>query len=645
MLSPLQLLFPATSARERCEQIRETFRGLRKQIPLLYAVALTNLVGMHVSTDGAEFVWISPITWLSALLVWRMIYWLFLQADRDDLSAILRELYRLIFFTVVLCAGFAIWAQSLITRYPDQTEIILLYGTLAALGAAYGLASFPRAAILPLLILGIPVAGRLLFMDGAANRGLGVSLCLVLMLFMRLLYTHNEALAALVGNKFALKREHDRAVRAERAARERADRDVLTGLANRALLLSEIENRLTIGSAVREGSVLAISDLDGFKPANDAFGHAAGDAILREFGDRLVEAFGSEAVVARIGGDEFALFWPDGLSAEAIANRGDRIIDLASRPISWEGKKLRVGVSCGVTQAGPRTHSQSEFLRQADSALYKAKEAGKGAWRLYDSTLLELDWRRSELERLLLGREFKHELAMVYQPIVCCDSSRIHFLEALARWKSADFGDISPPEFIRTAERLGMISQLNEWLLERALESAGAWDHEVGLSFNLSAAQIGREGAADRLLEVVRNSDVSPSRVQFEVTETAFLAEISIPRREIEILQNAGCRIALDDFGAGHASISCLLELAFDVVKFDGCLIRNIERCSRSRGIVLSLIELCHAANTPCVAEHVETIEQFELLRAMGCDFAQGYHFGQPQPDGQVVHTRRAFLE
>lgn len=630
MSRALSYLIPAQSPCELREQAVTNFRSLRQQIPLLYATALVNLVGLHVATGGKELVLISPVSLLTALLSWRMIVWLFFQRDCDDFDVIAAKLIKMVALTMLLCVGFSIWTQALVSKHPDEIMSIVLFSILAALGAAYGLSSFPRAAILPLAILGLPMATRLLFMNNATTTGIGISLSLVLLLVMRLLHTHSQALSGLVTSRLAAAREHNRAISAEVAALKRADHDALTGLANRAKLFREMQSRMFQGPTSGGGSVVAICDLDGFKGANDAFGHAAGDAILQVFAKRLSEAFGDNAVVARTGGDEFGLFWREGLAKRDIAKIGEKICALASTPIEWEAKSLNIGASCGITEAGPISSSVSEFVRQADSALYRAKASGRGVWRLYDQKMHALDKRRAGLEKMLLDRKAQMEMTVQFQPIFCLSSGKVVSSEALARWNSEELGIIPPSEFISVAEQLGLIEGLNDALLHKAINAFRPWPSELRLSFNLSALQISQEGSANRILALVEQQGFSPSCMQFEVTETAFLADMERAKRELEKLRDAGCIIALDDFGAGHASVSYLRDLVFDIVKLDGSLTTNIQHCERSRGILLGLIALCHASGAKCVAEHVETEEQLSLIRAMGCDFAQGYHLGRP---------------
>ncbi len=635
----LRFLFPAKNMREQREQVLRTFENLRKQIPLLYAVTLVNAVGVHLATGGNAFEWFSPLTLLGALLLWRMIFWIVFQRPTHEFRVARRELVKMVCFTALLGVGFSLWVQSLLTQYPDKSLTILLYSLLAALGAAYGLSSFPRAALLPLIIMGFPLAVRVFLMEGHAAKGIGVSLVLVLGLFTWLLQVHSRALTGLVSGQIALGRERNRAVAAELEAVKRADEDALTGLANRGRLVREIRDHLVRGPGPGGGSVLAICDLDGFKSANDAFGHAAGDQILKEFATRLQREFADRALVARLGGDEFSIFWKDGLSGDQIEEVGSRVCELASKPVAWDGKELSVGASCGLTEAGPYTSSESEFFRQADSALYKAKASLRGHWHLYDQPQFEADQRRANIEKLILSGSAAEQMHVVFQPIFCVETGQPVFAEALARWDSPDLGIVAPDEFIRIAEKLGVIDRLNEELLDKALTSVADWPTNLALSFNLSAMQLGRSASAERIRDIVRAHSLPPERVQFEITETALLTDLEHAAKELKKLSGFGFTIALDDFGSGYASVSYLTELSFETIKLDGSLIDNVLENERTRQILLGLVDLCHAAGAQCVAEHIETRDQYRLARAMGCDFVQGFCLGKPTTSEKMLEA------
>jgi diguanylate cyclase (GGDEF)-like protein len=514
---------------------------------------------------------------------------------------------------------------------------IALYTVLAALGAAYGLGSFPRAAVLPLILLGLPVAIRLFFINEISVKIMALNLFFVLFLFMWLLRVHGNALFRLVTNNIEISDERNRAVISEMKAIERAEHDVLTGLANRGSLSRAIEDHRFSQKEPNKQSTLAIIDLDNFKSINDMFGHAAGDEVLRVFAEKLRKYVGDDALPVRLGGDEFAVFWPRSFSEAELEAMCDEICAIAEEPILWRGNQLQVRASCGISQAEIHLLDDSEFMRRADAALYIAKSSGNGHWHVYDEPLFASEQRKARIEEMISSSLAHEEIYLNYQPIIESHTGDIKFAEALARWDNPELGRVYPDEFIRAAERRGEIEALNETLLRLALQDVATWPHELNLSFNLSAVQLGHDSAAERLVSIVRKCGVSPDRIQFEITETAILADLRHSRSEMKKLSDLGFTIALDDFGSGFASVSYLRGLTFDVIKLDGSFLVDVGRNLKSRQILLGLADLCHAAGAKCVAENVENFEQFRIARSAGCDFVQGFYFGRPTSSDHLL--------
>lgn len=626
----INFLIPAEGIEEQRELGLEIFNNLRQQIPVLYVALLINLFGMNITT-GFDIIAVSySLAFFFLLLTVRGIYWIYVQSPSRDSRSAANELLLVAGFTAIFSVSFVVIALILVNRHPGLMLAIIFFNILGALAAAYALSAFPRVAIIPIVIMGLPVASCLLASEGSLHQVMGLSLGLMLGLFMSLLRAHGKALSSVIYSRIAVANERNRAINAEVAAIKRADHDALTGLANRARLLREMQHDIKFAKASAPGSLLAICDLDSFKPANDAFGHAAGDAILIAFGQRLLAAFGDNALVSRMGGDEFAVFWRDGLPKHEIATVGPRICGLANQPICWEGKKLKVGASCGLVEAGPYTRSISELLRQADSALYRAKALGAGKHQTYDENALADDNRNSGLEALLRKEETLKEFSFQYQPVFSLTNGSIAYIEALARWENQEFGNVSPSEFFNIAEKSGIFEKLNQYLMKEAISHAKKWPRHVLLSFNLGGVQLGRTGAADRIVQSLVSCGFPTNRMIFEVRIANALADFDTVKEEIEVLRRAGCLVAIDDFGIGKVSVAQLGVLNFDIVKLDGTLTRNITHSPRSRQILLGLINLWHATDAVCVAEQIEEPGQLDMLKAMGCDYAQGYLLWRP---------------
>jgi diguanylate cyclase (GGDEF)-like protein len=619
--------------------LEERFRALQRQIPLLYIVIFANMVGLYLASGGRfESLLDFPLL-VGALMVMRVAHWLKVRDRMLPPARILHELRKMLAFSVVFSVAFCAWSfQLMATRPATDHDFIILFASLAAIGCAYGVSRYPAAARTPLLLLGLPLAGRLIFTSDAAHVVMGMGLLSIILVLLRQLGLHDEGFRELVESRTAITLERERAQRAERLAKAEkakarliADTDPLTGLANRRAYLRALGRRAAgLARSPGGGFALAMVDLDGFKPINDTFGHAAGDRVLEGIGSRLARAAGDGALIARTGGDEFALLLPRVRTMNAAASAGSAVCAVLQEPFVVDGRELRISGCCGLTLLLPGDCDVEEALIRADTALYSAKEGGRSAVAVFTQEMHETHRRRILVEKALRLPETLERIGLVFQPITDLATGELKALEALARWHDDTLGRIPPDQFIPIAEQINVIEQISEKLLARAAAEAGRWAAAVRLSFNVSAVQLCTAGSAQRLLAVLDRAGLDPARLQVEVTETAWLADFEIARENLQALRGAGARIVLDDFGAGHASISYLREMRFDGVKLDGALIASVAESVRGRRLLKGVLDLCAALGLPSVAEHIETDEQLRLLRELGCREGQGYLLSPP---------------
>ncbi|HLL31214.1 MAG TPA: EAL domain-containing protein [Allosphingosinicella sp.] len=616
--------------------LEERFRALQRQIPLLYVVVLTNLLGLHLSGGGDLASPFAAV--LVGLVLFRLAHWLRVRKRAVPAERVLRELRKTWVYAVIFSLGFCGWALHQIgTSDPREENYVILFSSLAAIGCAYGVSRYPAAARVPLLLLGVPLALRLTFSPDVGHVGIGVSLAVILLVLMRLLGVHDEGFRELVESRTAISLERERAQRAERLAKAEkvkakriADTDPLTGLANRRAFLRILGRRSAAVTRGGGGFALAMVDLDGFKPINDTFGHATGDRVLEGIGNRLANAGGDGALIARTGGDEFALLLPRIRSMAGANSAGAAVCAALQEPFVVDGREFRISGCCGVTLLLPGDCDVQEALIRADTALYRAKESGRSGVAVFTQEMHEIHRRRILVEKALRLPQTLERIGLVFQPITDLATGELKALEALARWHDETLGQIPPDQFIPIAEQINVIEQISDKLLAQAAVEAGRWAAAVRLSFNLSAVQLCTAGSAQRLLAVLDRAGLDPARLQVEVTETALLADFEIARDNLRALRSAGARIVLDDFGAGHASISYLREMQFDGVKLDGALIASIADSMRSRRLLKGVLDLCSALGLPSVAEHIETDDQLRLLRELGCREGQGYLLSPP---------------
>jgi diguanylate cyclase (GGDEF)-like protein len=414
-----------------------------------------------------------------------------------------------------------------------------------------------------------------------------------------------------------------------------AHHDGLTALPNRLLFRQEMERELARARRGEPVAVLCV-DLDHFKRINDTLGHAAGDALLQAAADRLRDCVRDTDIVARLGGDEFAIVQVLAEQPRAATVLAERLITDLSRPFDIEGHQVVVGASVGIALAPSDGVDADQLMKSADMALYRAKSDGRGVFRYFESEMdakmqvrrgLELDLRKALVE---------HEFELFYQPIVDLQANRVCGFEALLRWNHPSRGLIGPSEFIPIAEDMGLITPLGEWVLRQACAEAAGWPDDVKVAVNLSPAQFKSKTLALAVTSALAASELSPSRLELEITESVLLQDNETVRGVLHQLRELGVRISMDDFGTGYSSLSYLRSFPFDKIKIDQSFVRDMCNHDDSIAIVRAVAGLGKNLGMSTTAEGVETDEQLGRLREEGCTEVQGYLFSRPLPASEV---------
>lgn len=424
-----------------------------------------------------------------------------------------------------------------------------------------------------------------------------------------------------------------------RAMARLASEDALTGLLNRRGFRDVLEIATQRQARTCETIFCAVLflDLDRFKIINDTLGHGVGDLLLKAVGERLRASLGPQDIVARLGGDEFAVMAGNHVGPAGLENLASRLIESIREPFSLDGHRVQTSISIGIALAPSDGQTSDDLLAAADLALYVAKASGPNRYQFYRSHMTKEMSERRKIECDLRDAIDRDELQLYYQPIVSLHDKKVHCFEALARWRHAQRGFVPPSVFIPIAEDTGLMAKLGEWALNTACRQGAALPADIHISVNLSPVQFSTCDLVCTVKRALKASGLDPHRLELEITERLIL-ESSAPTLSIlEELHRLGVSIALDDFGSGYSSLSYLGKFPLDKVKLDRSFITDIDRKGEQIAVIQGVVSIVRALGMSLTAEGVETQTQNDILRALGCEHAQGYLFGKPMPFEDII--------
>jgi diguanylate cyclase (GGDEF)-like protein len=575
-------------------------------------------------------------------------------------------------FLTLAYAGITLLARQHARRRRLETAISLTCGGLLAMGVAgvfAAPASLPTLVVLPLLAVMValafgrrPVLRRFMLVAWTAGvlvamvaewaarpaaragwmvatyrvatvaAALGLSLVL-LWQFSRQL---TNALAEMKAANLSLHEALAEVRMAEEKIKDLAYHDTLTALPNRLVFTDRLA--LAVNQAQRQGSRLAVLflDLDHFKVINDSLGHSLGDQLLQQVAGRLTGCLRAGDTVARLGGDEFTLLLP-GVQGPAEAERvGGKVLDALREPYRLESRELFVTASMGISLYPDDGEDADTLVRNADAAMYRAKEQGRDSHRLYAPPMNEMATERLALESALRRALANDELVLHYQPLVEIETGRLHGVEALLRWRHPEKGLLWPSDFLSLAEATGLILPIGPWVLRTACAQAQAWHaqdlRDLRVAVNLSARQFQQPDLAEHVRRALRETGLPAHCLELEITETNAMQNTEATVRTFAELKALGVRISIDDFGIGYSSLGTLKRLPIDTLKIDRSFIRDITTDPDDAAIVTAVIAMAHTLKLNVVAEGVDTEEQLTFLRGYGCDLMQGHLFGPAAP-------------
>jgi len=464
--------------------------------------------------------------------------------------------------------------------------------------------------------------------DLSTTRSDGLTVHLELMLLADLTYTGDVQTLTIVARDVGEQRA------LQHALHHRSTHDGLTGLANRQHLLSELNALLPELQDRAQGGALLLVDIDEFRTVTNSLGHEAGDRVLVAFAYRLLRTFAANALLARVGGDEFGVFCPGVVDLDALAALMHRTTEA---PFYIDGSEVHLSVVTGVAITTPDAPAASAeaMLRDADAASHRGKERGRGSFEVFKPQL-----QADAADRMAVVQDLRRalrssELRAWYQPKIDLRTGRIVGAEALMRWQPPSGPIRTPDSFIEIAEDTGLILPMGRWMLREVaneisrLQEAG---YRLEISLNLSARQLDQNTFPAEVADVLAETGIDTQLIEFEITESALMRDVEASAQLLTQLKALGVGIAVDDFGTGYSSLQYLQKLPVDVLKVDRAFVSSLDSSGGDRAIVEAVIQLAQALKLRSVAEGVETAEQQALVTELGCDLAQGYHIARPMP-------------
>ncbi len=409
--------------------------------------------------------------------------------------------------------------------------------------------------------------------------------------------------------------------------------DTLTSLPNRLQLNEALGEAIKYAEKWRSRCALLMIDLDRFKSVNDSLGHLVGDKLLAQVSARLRNILSEDQLCGRLGGDEFAIVIRDADSKEIVNETARKVISTLSEPYEVGHHTLYVGASVGSAMGLRDGNTVEELMRNADLALYQAKDLGGGEHCRFEPSLHALAEERRKLEVSLRRAVLEEEFVLHYQPVVDARTEEIVSFEALVRWNSPEHGFVSPGKFIPLAEDTRLIVPIGRWVLRQACVEARAWPDSIKVNVNVSPEQLLEPRFHEEVIDALSSSGLRPERLEVEVTESIFVRDAATARRSLEKIMALGCSVALDDFGTGYSSLGYLRTLRFSTIKVDRSFVQGAaQNSNESLAIINAVVAMARSLDMTTTAEGVESAEEAEMIRKLGCDKIQGYYFGRPMP-------------
>ena len=601
---------------------------------------LYTMVSVAAMSMGLTFLSIAPlyltIGFPALFIVFsalRIGWWAYEKIESYSFETVHRVLWVTEGFSYLLVIALSCWV-GLLMPYADTTHVAYLAFFIAFTGSSATICAMPRPRLVVGCLLLTFAAFCILFLRQGTSFYLFMTIHLATSFFVMFMFSfvYKKRIEQTVMLHNELLSENERASGLAESNRYLALSDTLTGLPNRRRFFEQIGvffERAPHGQLPVVGQV----DLDGFKPINDVYGHAAGDSVLIETSARLQALIADQnGGIARLGGDEFAYVLPWTTTPEQANQFAHSILKAMERPFVLPcGNISRVSASIGYSSRDFDVNSAKDLLEQADFALFRAKEIVNNSIVRFSAIHAASKRREVLVHQAFKNANLDDEIHLVFQPIVNSTDGTMLCCEALARWDSPEIGMVPPSEFVPIAEKAGMTQEMTMAVFRKVLAQLKAWPDSAHVSVNLSAQDVNSEQCTDAVAALLMVQPASlRRRISIEVTESSLLTDFEVVRANLFKFRELGVKIALDDFGTGYSSLRYLQEIEFDIVKIDRSFVTSIEENGKSFGLVRTIQQLCRSLSVTCIVEGVESREQLEYARSAGCVFVQGYYYSQP---------------
>ena len=610
--------------------VRAQAQAYTRQVPVMYCILLVNtlvLAATHGSAPDLLRLYIPGLLTVASLA--RLLLWWRNRHHVITESQARGMLGGSVAVAGMLGVGFSLWALSLYA-YGDayQQSHVAFYMSVTSIGCVFCLQHLRGAAALVVVTVTIPFTVFFFLSGNPVFGALAFNLVIVVCALMWILLGNYRDFSALIASRAEMAQRQSETQHLSDENDRLANLDALTGLPNRRRFDRELEMRLE--RAATDGTAIAVGrlDVDGFKSINDIFGHVSGDRVLIEMSRRILATERPDMFVARLGADNFALILCAPVDENALASLGKALCSAMRTTFDLPDADIHLTASAGFAASRPGDTPESLFDR-ADYATYAAKREKRGSSVVFTERHASDISRVRKMEHALRTADLGKEIYILFQPQFDVTANRTSGYEVLARWKSPTLGEVSPVDFIPMAERIGLVSNITRTVLAKALAALEQLPDPLRLSVNLSAADLGSVVAVQSIIRQVQRAG-TPSRVDFEITETAVMHDMLQANDALEMLLALGSRIALDDFGTGHSSLTHVQNLPLDRIKIDRSFVMHVTEDPTSRAIIKTMVDLCRNLGISCVFEGIETEEQLDALVGLGGTVMQGYLFGRP---------------